>query len=200
MPLLVIHTVAVSLNGYRLVRRVHSQNLRLDELSRTDPLTGLDNRRTWEAHASGLLERHLAGGTPATLVMVDIDGFKSVNDGRGHAVGDDVLRAVASVLEACVGPDERAARYGGDEFALVLADTETGALATAERIRERVRALRFDADPDLRCTVSLGVAGAIRAMSPCAAGWGCRPALYRAQRTGRNAHAPTPPVETATPP
>ena len=187
MPLLVIHTVAVSLNGYRLVRRVHSQNLRLDELSRTDPLTGLDNRRRWEEHASRLLERHLAGGPAATLVMMDIDGFKSVNDKRGHAVGDDVLREVASVLRDCIGEGERAARYGGDEFALVLADTEAGALATAERIRERVRALRFEADPELRCSVSLGVAGADARHSSLRR-WmvAADAALYRAKRTGRD--------------
>lgn len=160
MPLLLIHTLAVSLNGYRLVRRVHSQNQRLDELSRTDPLTGLDNRRQWEAHALDLLQRRRDGRGPASLVMVDIDGFKAINDRRGHAAGDDVLRGVASVLRACIRGDDRAARYGGDEFAVVLATDETRAVEIAERIRDGVRALTFPSEPGLACTVSLGVAAA----------------------------------------
>src|SRR3546814_8187953 len=88
----------VSLNGYRLVRRVHYQNRRLDELSRTDPLTGLDNRRQWEEHAQRVLERERTGQGPATLVMVDLDSFKAVNAVPGPPAGDDVLRSVAAVL------------------------------------------------------------------------------------------------------
>ena len=187
MPLLLIHTLAVSLNGYQLVRRVHSQNQRLDELSRTDPLTGLDNRREWEAHALDLLQRRREGRGPAALVMVDIDGFKTINDGRGHAAGDDVLRGVASVLRACIGGDDRAARYGGDEFAVVLAGDEARAVEVAERIRQGVRALAFPSEPGLACTVSLGVAAAgshevsLRRWMVLADG-----ALYRAKDLGRD--------------
>ena len=165
MPILVIHTVAVSLNGYRLVRRVHYQNRRLDELSRTDPLTGLDNRRQWEEHAQRVLELQRAGHGPATLVMVDLDSFKAVNDLRGHAAGDDVLRGVAAVLRECIGDRGRAVRYGGDEFAVALDVDEPQALEIAESIRRRVGELSFAAAPGQRCKVSLGVAGAGPGMS-----------------------------------
>src|SRR3546814_5654353 len=102
MPSLVIPALAGSPNGARLWRRVHYQSRRLDELSRTDPLPGLDNRRQWEEHAQRVLERERTGQGPATLVMVDLDSFKAVNDVRGHAAGDDVLRSVAVVLRECI--------------------------------------------------------------------------------------------------
>lgn len=186
MPILVIHTVAVSLNGYRLVRRVHDQNLRLDELSRTDPLTGLDNRRRWEEHALRLLQRCRDGLGPASLVMVDVDGFKATNDGRGHAVGDDVLRGVAQALRTCIGEHDRAGRYGGDEFVVAMAGDEVHAMAVAECIRTHVRNLAFPAAPGLRCTVSLGVAGATRGTSLRRWMVAADAALYRAKDQGRD--------------
>lgn len=192
MPILLIHTVAVSLNGYRLVRRVHYQNVRLDELSRTDPLTGLDNRRQWEGHAQRVLERRRSGRGPATLVMVDIDSFKAANDARGHAVGDDVLREVAAVLRDCIGDHGRAVRYGGDEFVLALEVDEPQALAIAESIRGRVRELTFAAAPGLRCTVSLGVAAAGPGMSLRRWMVAADTALYHAKDQGRDRVA-TPP-------
>ncbi len=186
MPILLIHTVAVSLNGYRLVRRVHFQNLRLDELSRTDPLTGLDNRRQWEEHAQQVLERRRTGLGPATLVMVDIDNFKTTNDARGHAVGDDVLRGVAAVLRENIGGNGHAVRYGGDEFALALDVDEPRALSIAESIRRQVCELSFVAAPGLRCTVSLGVATASPGMSLRRWMVAADTALYHAKDQGRN--------------
>ena len=186
MPILLIHTVAVSLNGYRLVRRVHYQNQRLDELSRTDPLTGLNNRRQWEEHAQRVLERRHTGLGPATLVMVDIDSFKATNDGRGHAVGDDVLRGVAAVLRDCIGDHGHAVRYGGDEFALALEVDEPRALVIAESIRRQVGALSFVAAPGLHCTVSLGVATASAGMSLRRWMVAADTALYNAKDAGRN--------------
>jgi diguanylate cyclase len=186
MPILLIHTVAVSLNGYRLVRRVHYQNVRLDELSRTDPLTGLDNRRQWEQHAQQVLERRHTGLGPATLVMVDIDNFKTTNDARGHAVGDDVLRGVAAVLRECIGGHGHAVRYGGDEFALALEVDEPRALAIAESIRRQVGELSFVAAPGLHCTVSLGVAAASPGMSLRRWMVAADTALYNAKDQGRN--------------
>ncbi|MDN5781460.1 MAG: diguanylate cyclase [Luteimonas sp.] len=186
MPILLIHTVAVSLNGYRLVRRVHYQNMRLDELSRTDPLTGLDNRRQWEEHALGVLEHRRAEHGPATLVMVDIDNFKATNDARGHAVGDDVLCGVAAILRECIGDHGHAVRYGGDEFAVALAVDQSQALAIAESIRSQVGALSFVAAPGLHCTVSIGIAAAGKEMSLRRWMVAADTALYNAKDRGRN--------------
>ncbi|MGV8932253.1 MAG: diguanylate cyclase [Luteimonas sp.] len=205
MPILLIHTTAVSVNNYRLVRRVQYQNVRLDQLSRTDPLTGLDNRRQWEEHAQRLLQGWHAGDGPASLVMVDIDSFKTINDGRGHAVGDDVLRAIASVLQDSIGPDDHAARYGGDEFALVLAVDEARAAVVAERICRQIRELAFPAAAGLRCTASLGVAGATNRDTSLRR-WmiAADAALYRAKRLGRDrvctlAETPSGSARTAAP-
>jgi diguanylate cyclase len=192
MPILLIHTVAVSLNGYRLVRRVHEQNRRLDELSHSDPLTGLDNRRSWEQHAQRLLQRCRDGRGQASLLMVDVDGFKAINDGRGHAIGDDVLLGVADALRACIGEYDRAGRYGGDEFVVAMAVDEARAVAVAECIRTHVRNLAFPGAPGLHCTVSLGVAGASRGISLRRGMVAADAAVYRATDEGRDRVAARP--------
>src|SRR3546814_11115167 len=109
--------------------------------------------------------------------MVDLDSFKAVNDVRGHAAGDDVLRSVAVVLRECIGDRGHAVRYGGDEFAVALDVDGPQALEIAESIRRRVGELSFVAAPGLRCTVSLGVARHSPGMS--LRRWHATPALAR---------------------
>jgi len=118
------------------------------ELSLTDPLTGLANRR----HLQVVLERSLAAarrGDPLALALVDLDGFKEINDTRGHLAGDRVLRGVASALAAEARGSDLVARYGGDEFLIVLPG---GDAASARTLLARVRARL---DPDV--TVSAGI-------------------------------------------
>jgi diguanylate cyclase (GGDEF)-like protein len=106
-------------------------------LAYRDPLTGVANRRAFEDRIAATIEDR----RPAALVMVDIDRFKQVNDGLGHLVGDRVLRAVASLLEATAGPEDFVARLGGDEFALLLAsDSTAGARRQAEHFLASLRA------------------------------------------------------------
>ena len=95
LPIMAVHTLAVSFSMARLVRRVQGQNVRLRELSETDALTGLANRRHWELLADDLLRRGQQRSFASTLMLIDVDRFKTVNDRWGHGVGDDVLRAVA---------------------------------------------------------------------------------------------------------
>src|SRR5690606_18596176 len=98
--LMVLHTLAVSMTSHRLIRRVQRQNLQLGRLSRIDTLTGLDSRGHWEGSATQLLQQHAAGETPATLLLLDIDSFKTINDRYGHVAGDDVLREIALQVRA----------------------------------------------------------------------------------------------------
>lgn len=187
MPILLIHTIVVSLHSYYLVRRVHIQNIRLDELSSIDALTGVSNRRQWEEDARRLLRGWHEHRAPASLVVVDVDEFKRVNDEHGHAIGDDVLRGVAAILQECVCVDSRVGRNGGDEFAIVLPVDAESAMRVAKRIRRRVQDMELPGAPGLRCSVSLGVAAAGAEVTTLRRWMIAADALlYEAKRGGRN--------------
>lgn len=200
LPIMVVHTLAVSLNSFMLVRRVQLQNRQLDELSRVDVLTGLDSRRHWQDQAERLLQRRHAGGPPATLALVDLDWFKDINDRHGHAVGDDVLRGIAALVRRAAGPEAHAGRLGGDEFAIALPATQAEAEAMAERLRASVEAFSLPQAPGLRCSVSIGLAQAhdddlgLREWIESA-----DKALYRAKHGGRNRTASQPAGPSAQP-
>lgn len=105
-------------------------------LARTDPVTGAPNRRSFEERARLMLRRHARTGRPFTAACLDLDGFKGINDRLGHGEGDRVLRAVAETLATSVRAGDLVARYGGDEFALLLPDTdERGAQLLLARLR-----------------------------------------------------------------
>jgi len=187
LPLMTIHTLAVSANLYRLVRKLQQQNLLLDRISRQDDLTGLHSRAHWIEQAKALLRDHQASGRPAALMFLDVDHFKSINDRYGHAIGDDVLRGIAGQIRAHLPEGGHAGRLGGDEFALVLSWGAPGAEALAETLRVAVETLEFERHPGLRCSISLGLA------EPPGAGLGLREwmeaadrALYDAKQAGRN--------------
>ena len=159
LPLLIAYPLAISAANYALAKRVVNQNRRLDEVGRTDELTGLANRRHGLAVAEAELARARETGRPASLILLDIDRFKQINDVHGHHAGDDVLKGVAQALRGSRGGSDTPVRYGGDEYILILPDTDLdGAEETAARIRAHIEGLAFERVPDLRCTVSLGVA------------------------------------------
>lgn len=136
-------------------------NWRLEELSVRDPLTGLFNRR----HLIGEVERQLVRarrGAPVTVMMIDLDHFKRVNDERGHNEGDRLLCEVASAIATSVRASDVAARYGGDEFVVVLPDTPLEQAATvASRVVARVRELGLRQDAARPVTASVGLAAAL---------------------------------------
>ncbi|HEX7441395.1 MAG TPA: GGDEF domain-containing protein, partial [Caldimonas sp.] len=92
----------------------------LCELSSRDPLTGLANRRHFELMLASEVDRVARAGEPALVLMIDIDHFKKVNDAHGHPAGDEVLRAVANALHECIRPMDTVARFGGEEFSMIL--------------------------------------------------------------------------------
>ncbi|KGI78451.1 hypothetical protein LF63_0108460 [Oleiagrimonas soli] len=188
IPLLVVYPVAVSSATYRLARRVGRQNQLLSQLSRTDSLTSLANRHHWQESLALEFQRYLRTHRPATLVMLDLDAFKSLNDSYGHTVGDDVLRRVADILHENSRNIDTPGRFGGDEFGLVMPETDRdGARMLMERIRREVEREVFDVDASLRVTISIGLAEITRGMSD-PLDWikAADDALYLAKEQGRN--------------
>jgi diguanylate cyclase (GGDEF)-like protein len=133
---------------------------RYEELSTVDDLTGLHNRRFFKAEGEAALARSMRYEHPFCLMLIDLDFFKHVNDTFGHGVGDMVLRDLARVLRRHTREGDILARYGGEEFILALPNTDLdGARATAERIREHVRSLKWESQGrPFRVTLSIGVA------------------------------------------
>jgi diguanylate cyclase (GGDEF)-like protein len=158
-----------------------------ERLARTDPLTTLANRRALD-EALHVAASELGAGTALSLVLVDIDHFKQVNDRYSHIVGDLALRAVADALQAQSRQRDVAARWGGEEFALLLRDcSREQALAVAERIRAAVQGLDCDGfAPGLQLRVSIGVATADDAARARMLMAQADRALMRAKATGRN--------------
>jgi diguanylate cyclase (GGDEF)-like protein len=167
------------------------KNAQLEALSVTDPLTGLANRRRLMTRLEEEVARARRYKTPLSVVMIDIDHFKLVNDTYGHAMGDEVLRNIGAMLKTGVRTTDLAARYGGEELTLVLSHTDLStAMQVAETLRQKFANLDHQLDgTSLRKTASMGVAAR--------EGEGDLPdaetllkkadeALYRAKQGGRN--------------
>ena len=127
----------------------------IQHLAATDALTGLANRTTFQLTLGQELARARRGGAPVSLVMLDIDHFKALNDSHGHLAGDDVLRGVAGALDECCRAFDTPSRYGGEEFAVVLPQTDG---AEALEVAERLRSSIAGAEVEHGVTVSVGVA------------------------------------------
>jgi diguanylate cyclase (GGDEF)-like protein len=160
-------------------------------LSSRDGLTGLANRRHFESVLARELDRVARAGEPALLLVLDIDHFKRINDTRGHAAGDLVLKAVAQALGQCVRPMDTVARIGGEEFAIALPNCPPAfGPMVAERVRTRIERCVIDAGAGepLRVTVSLGGAFAPQWVRSNLNLWLERAdkQLYRAKHGGRN--------------
>lgn len=155
-----------------------------------DDVTGVYNARYLLATADNEIQRSARYGNPLSVLFLDLDRFKLVNDVHGHLVGSDTLRALARLLSECVRQVDTLARYGGDEFTILLIDTPHDvALKVAERIRSRIDSHVFEAGREgtLRLTISIGVAtcpthGSAREALLDAAD----KAMYRAKSEGRN--------------
>jgi two-component system, cell cycle response regulator len=165
------------------------------EMAITDALTGLFNRRYMESHLATLIEQAILRGKPLTALVLDIDYFKSINDSHGHDAGDDVLREFALRIKRSIRGIDLACRYGGEEFVVIMPETDIAVAAmVAERLRRRIAADPFAIQQGARTipvTISIGVA-AIRGKEDNAASILKRAdqALYQAKRGGRNRVVP----------
>ncbi|WP_181049851.1 GGDEF domain-containing protein [Methylobacter tundripaludum] len=162
---------------------------RLEELALYDPLTGLPNRRQLDDRLKTEFARLRRYGGEFTLILLDLDHFKQVNDSFGHPAGDVVLKAIAEALQKSLRANDLPSRLGGEEFAVLLPDTgleEAGGLA--ERLRQTIEAMPIDVGKGqtINVTVSAGVARAIPSLDKETAIDAADQALYRAKVAGRN--------------
>ena len=174
---------------YDSLRRNYETSL---SLSLVDPLTGAFNRRYMEAHLPRMLDRAQQSAKPLSVLMVDIDHFKSVNDTLGHAAGDNVLKSVVNLILNSVRPSDLVARMGGEEFIVIMPET---ALSVAELVAERLRGkiagapIVIDQKPEgLKVTVSIGAAETLEKTRETQSALIARAdaALYKAKNEGRN--------------
>lgn len=174
----------------RVVGQLREAKDELERLASRDFLTGLRNKRCFSEKMQLELERYQRYGTPFSLVLFDIDDFKQVNDIYGHQVGDEVLHGLGRLTLSAVRTVDEAYRIGGEEFAVVLPETDgQQALVLAERLRAQLAQLPVPlaAGADIRFTVSLGVAQAGEGMRVVKDLFtAADDALYAAKRTGKN--------------
>ncbi|MFG0413477.1 Phytochrome-like protein cph2 [Pseudomonas sp. THAF187a] len=194
-----INTQLVELHGREYliaVSRDNSERLQLEDrlqrLSQQDGLTGLYNRRYFDQRLQAELRRLRRAGAPLTLLLLDIDHFKAYNDALGHLAGDDALRKVSAVLQDSLQREgDAACRYGGEEFAIILAGTGLeGGEHVAARIHAGIAALELPhpASPLERLSLSIGLAvlDPVRDEQPGELIARCDQALYSAKHEGRN--------------
>lgn len=183
----VLATLGFSLRSALLQIDLLERQAGLDQLARQDGLTGVANRRQFDAELQAEWNRARRSGSELALLLVDIDHFKAFNDAHGHPAGDRCLQAVAALLQHSAGrAGDSVARYGGEEFAVIVPGTALdGVQALAERLRRAVEALQL---PEGRVSISIGIAFL---HPPATADAGqlladADAALYVAKRAGRN--------------
>jgi two-component system, cell cycle response regulator len=188
---MVIRSAMTALQRAHSMELTRADNARLEALAHVDPLTQLLNRRALIVKLVAELERVRRYNAPLSVLMLDVDHFKLVNDTHGHLAGDQVLEAMGTLLQRAARTVDTVARYGGEEFAIVLPETgEQGAIAFAERLRAKIESNGFSIGrgQELHLTISVGVTTFPAARATSAEGLlDCADqALYRAKQDGRN--------------
>ena len=149
-----------------MAQRLQNDKRNLEQLVATDPLTGLFNRRSFEVRLDEELNRALRHELELNLMVIDVDGFKAINDSIGHAAGDAVLRGVANVIRRSIRVFDVSARQGGDEFVILMQGRRVSAMQSAERLRSRIESWRPERSLGLpssvQVTASIGLASLSR--------------------------------------
>lgn len=183
--LIVYDVTEVAVNRLQLQKA----NAKLHDISRTDGLTGLLNRKTWEQALHHEFRRFQRYEHQCSLIMFDIDHFKKINDSYGHPAGDEVIRQTARIVHNGIRNIDIGGRYGGEEFAVILVDTDAeGAKVVAERLRTRIEASSVHYEGQIiNYTISLGICELSERISDPTM-WidSADRGLYRAKRGGRN--------------
>ena len=180
--------------------RIRKLQLTLEQMVVSDPLTGLHNRRFLMDRLRQEMQRSDRHGEPLAFAMIDLDGFKTINDLYGHVLGDKVLRAVGNAISRSIRVSDIAARYGGDEFAVILPQTPPeGAMRVCERLLRAISEAGFQDDSGKVCrvTASLGLAyyPADDVETPEDLVHSADGALYGAKRSGKNRYSAVRPMQ-----
>lgn len=164
-------------------------NGQLEKISQVDGLTGLYNRRYWQEMFVKEYKRHMRSEADSSVIMLDIDHFKKINDTYGHPAGDDVIKELGEIIKKATRETDIPGRYGGEEFAIVLTDTP---MANVEFVAERIRrfvekSIVVHDEVEISFTVSLGIAG-FKTSYVNETQWleAADKALYKAKQSGRN--------------
>lgn len=169
---------------------LESVNRQLEKMSTTDALTNIRNRRYFDEFIGKEFALAMHDGGELSLLLLDIDHFKIVNDDYGHQAGDEILRCVSGAISESLKDEDQLARYGGEEFAVVLPGIrQSRAVEIAESIRERVQKLNFDRiHTDLRITISIGLKSGVPTSNDSHDEWikAADSALYESKENGRN--------------
>jgi len=185
---LAIPVLALALVSYHFRRASTQAERRMESMAHTDPLTGLLNRRSMEQRLREAAQGFQRTGRPFCVVMADVDHFKRINDDHGHEAGDRVLRAVAALLGESLRGHDAVARWGGEEFLLLLPETD---VETARGVADRLRAvaearLRDSAGFAQDVTLTFGIAMFDRPMRVDVCLKMADQALYAGKAGGRN--------------
>lgn len=187
---LVMHAAVAAIRRGQALETSRADNRRLEELATTDPLTRVLNRRALTERLGVEMDRARRFRADLSVLLIDVDYFKRINDTAGHLAGDEVLRQIANLLEEAVRRVDIVARYGGEEFVLILPETgKEGAKVFGDRVCERFAAHQFGVgDRDIRLTVSVGLATFPSPQIASADDFFARAdeGLYRAKANGRN--------------
>lgn len=175
--------------AYNVMQRRKKQSALLEEISRLDGLSGLHNRGYWESAVQREFDECALSSKSSVILLIDIDHFKQINDGKGHVVGDTVIGVLGRMIKQSIRPQDIAGRYGGDEFGIILCDIDVErASEIAERLRENIYKNSCDENGvGIHFTVSVGVQGfsnAFKAYSSWVAA--ADDSLYAAKDSGRN--------------